>query len=244
MRSRVDSGRKALRRPEYVTSQRATTSRMAADRTVHFGQYGPRGEVLRPGQDAGGVGVRVLTLQVVVVRVDDLVVEAVPGVAEGRAEVPRALVAVLVADEVVPRVPLLVGDRLVVLVADDVDRRVGLVVVRVLADVAGRRNRVRIGLVRIERDRGAAPVPAVVGAVLAERAVGRVVAAPDAPRREEQEERRRVRDPALPRLDRRDLVLQLGVAQADGRLRDRVGAAARRERRRVDDRAGERGAVP
>src|SRR5919202_6531953 len=38
IRSRVDSGRKALRRPEYETSQRATTRRTAPHRTVRFGQ--------------------------------------------------------------------------------------------------------------------------------------------------------------------------------------------------------------
>src|SRR5205814_5417528 len=93
----------------------------------------PRPPGLGPGQDAARGGVRVLALGVVGVPVDHLVVQAVCRRAERGPEVPRALVAVLVAREVVPRVALLVGDRLVVLVADDVDGRIGLAPVRVLA---------------------------------------------------------------------------------------------------------------
>src|SRR2546423_14914349 len=66
----------------------------------------PRSRRLRPGQDATRGRVRVLALQVVGVAVDELVVLSVGRRAERRAEVPGALVAVLVADAVVPGVPL------------------------------------------------------------------------------------------------------------------------------------------
>src|SRR5262249_6449794 len=74
----------------------------------------------------GHAGVRVLPLQEVVAAVDRLVVLGAVR-AGNRAEVPGALVAVLVAGQVVPGVQPVVRDLFVVLVADDVDRRMAWV---------------------------------------------------------------------------------------------------------------------
>src|SRR5436190_11781186 len=129
-------------------------------------------------ENAHAVCVRPFLLQVVLARADLLVVAAVRRATERVAEIPGALVAVLVALHVVPGVAERVGDRLVVLVADDVDRRVCIVAVRMLARITRARHEGRVRLVRVQRGARAVAEGAVVRAEVRERAAAGAVAVP------------------------------------------------------------------
>src|SRR5947209_3581249 len=99
------------------------------------------------------------------------------------AEVPGALVAVLIAAAVIPGRAEWIGDRLVVLVAGDVERRVGVVTIGALTGATRSRDIGGVGHVRVQSRVRTRADPAVVGAVGAVCAA-RAVAAAHAPRRE------------------------------------------------------------
>src|SRR2546423_1130544 len=127
------------------------------------------------------------------------------------AKVPGALVAILLAQPIKPRVAQGICDRFIMLVADQVDRGVRINTIGMLPGIAGGGHRVGVRDIGVERGRGPGSEATVVGAILREGAATAtaVEATAHPPGGHHEEQGRWAGLPALCRYDVADLLLDL-----------------------------------